>query len=109
MQNGSLTIGGILLNYGGGTGWSTNISGLLLECESNTEIAVHDCGTRIGSFMYYEGATNKFTIGRNMGYGAISSVAINGNIIGTGTALTNLNYNAITNNQIYQYMQQIQM
>ena len=54
MQNGSLTIGDTLLNYGGGDLWSTNTSGLLLECSSKTEIAVHDGGTRIASTMYYE-------------------------------------------------------
>ena len=32
-----------------------------------------------------------------MGWGAISNVEINGNIIGSGTAPTNLNYNSITN------------
>ena len=48
--------------------------------------------------MYYEGDnTNKITIGRDMGFGTISSVNINGYIVGSGTALTNLNYNSITN------------
>ncbi len=98
MQPGSLTIGDIFLNYSGGSNWSTNTSGLLLECLNNTEIAVHDSATRIASFMYYDGGgNNKITIGRNMGYGAIDSVAINGYIIGNGTALSNLNHNAITN------------
>ena len=32
-----------------------------------------------------------------MGQGAISSVVISGNSISSGTALTNLNYNAIPN------------
>ena len=98
MQNGSLIIGDTNLNYGGGDLWNTNTSGLLLECSSKTEIAVHDGGTRIASTMYYEGnLVNQITIGRDMEWGAISSVVINGNIIGNGTALTNLNYNAITN------------
>ena len=98
MQNGSLTIGDKLLNYGGGNNWNTNTSGLLLECLDNTEIAIHDHAHRLSSLMYYEGGgTNKITIGRYTGFGTISSVNINGNIIGTGTALTNLNYNAITN------------
>ena len=69
MQSGSLTIGDISLNYGGGDLWNTNTSGLLLECSSNTEIAVHDGGTRIASCMYYQGdATNQITIGRDMEY-----------------------------------------
>ena len=93
MQNGSLTIGDANLNYGGGDLWTTNTSGLLLECSSKTEIAVHDGGTRIASTMYYEGdMLNQITIGRDMGWGAISNVAINGslnasnyvNIVGSG-------------------------
>ncbi len=98
MQKGSLTTGDINSNYGGGTNWNTNTSGLLLECLNNTEIAIHDSGNRIASSMYYEGLnTNKITIGRDMGWGAISNVVINGNIIGSGTAFTNLNYNSVLN------------
>jgi hypothetical protein len=71
MANRSLTIGDHNANYGGGTsGWNTNTTGFLMECLDNTEIAVHDSGTRVASFMYYQGgSTNKFTIGRNMGWG----------------------------------------
>jgi hypothetical protein len=62
-----------------------NTSGILLECLDNTEIAIHDVSKRFASLMYYEGDnTNKITIGRDMGWGAISSVNINGNIVGTG-------------------------
>ncbi len=44
-------------------------------------MAVHDSGHRLASLMYYEGGgTNKITIGRDMGWGAIGNVAINGNI-----------------------------
>ena len=80
MQSGSLTIGGINASYGGGVSqWTTNTAGLLLECSVNTEIAVHDANTRVASLMYYEGdANNRITIGRNMGWSAISSVVING-------------------------------
>ncbi len=80
------------LNYGGGSNWTTNTSGTLLECLNNTEIAVHDAGKRVASLMYYEGDnTNKITIGRDMGWGAIGSVVINGNIMGLGnTKLNNI-------------------
>ena len=80
MQSGSLTIGGINASYGGGVSqWTTNTAGLLLECSVNTEIAVHNANTRVASLMYYEGdANNRITIGRNMGWSAISSVVING-------------------------------
>lgn len=97
MAPGSLTIGGLDRNYGGGNnGWNTNTAGLLLEALDNTEIAIHDSGVRLASFMYYEGAKNQFTIGRDMGFGAISAVNVQGalqatklNIFeATGTAAT---------------------
>lgn len=71
MAPGSLTLGNIHQNYGGGTLWNDgNTAGLLLECGANTEIAVHDAGTRVISLMYYEGDNvNQITIGRNMGWG----------------------------------------
>ncbi len=60
----------------------------MLECENNTEIAVHDAGQRIASLMYFEGGgTNKITIGRNMGWLAISNVDINGTITVNGDKL----------------------
>jgi hypothetical protein len=86
MARGSLTIGSVTSNFGGGTSWNANTAGLLLETASNTEIAVHDAGTRVASMVYYEGeATNRLTIGRDMGWGPISTVAVNGNL-GAGTA-----------------------
>ncbi len=98
MQSGSLTIGGTTSDYGLNTNaWTdSNVAGLLLECLNNTEIAVYDSGNRLVYLIAYQGnTTNSITIGRNMGEGAISSVVINGNIIGSGTALTNLYYNSI--------------
>lgn len=80
MAPGSLTIGGIDRNYGGGTHWNDNTAGLLLETLDNTEIAIHDSKTRLASFMYYESANNRFTIGRDMGWGAISAVNIQGSL-----------------------------
>ena len=83
MASGSLTIGGTNTSYGGnfytGAAWTgNNTAGLLLECQDNTEIVVHDSATRLASLMYYEGGSNKITIGRNMGWTAISSVVLNG-------------------------------
>ncbi len=65
---------------------SGNAAGLMMEC-NNTEIVVHDNGNRLASLMYYEGdTTNRITIGRNMGWNAISGVVMNGNVsIGTST------------------------
>jgi hypothetical protein len=80
MAPGSLTIGGVDRNYGGGTNWNSNTAGLLLETLENTEIAIHDMGNRLASFMYYEGANNRFTIGRDMGRGAISTVNVQGGL-----------------------------
>ena len=85
MQSGSLTIGATNANYGGnfytGAAWTgNNTAGLLLECQDNTEIAVHDSSTRVASLMYYEGGSNKITIGRNMGWGEISNLVLNGRV-----------------------------
>ena len=86
MVRGSLTIGSVTSSFGGGISWNANTAGLLLETAANTEIAVHDAGTRIASIVYYEGeGTNRLTIGRDMGWGPISTVAVNGNL-GAGTA-----------------------
>lgn len=88
MPSGSLTIGGINSSFGGGNSWNSNTAGLLLETLKNTEIAVHDYGTRVASLMYYEGeASNRITIGRDMGWGQIGSVVINGAIYATHSDL----------------------
>ena len=81
MAAGSLTVGSINANYGGGSNWNSSTAGLLLETSANTEIAVHDSKTRVASLMYYEGdAANRITIGRDMGWGAISRLTVNGGI-----------------------------
>tara|TARA_R110000782_G_scaffold114860_3_gene205000 strand:+ start:173 stop:1219 length:1047 start_codon:yes stop_codon:yes gene_type:complete len=70
MQAGSLNIGSVSLDYGGGNNWTTNTAGLMLECANNTEIAVHDSGQRVASLIYYQGgSTNRIHIGRDMGWG----------------------------------------
>jgi hypothetical protein len=68
MAAGSLTIGSITQNYGGGSNWTSNTAGLMFECQDSTEIAIHDSGARVVSFMYYVG--NQLSIGRNMGWGS---------------------------------------
>jgi hypothetical protein len=100
MASGSLTIGGSNVNYGGGNLWNTNTAGLLMECDNNTEIAVHDSALRVASFMYYEGGinNNKITIGRNMGWGAISSVVMNGNVTVNSSLFTTANITIGLNN-----------
>lgn len=67
MAAGSFTIGNDLATFGGGSGWNTSTAALLLETNTNTEIAVHHTATRVASLMYYEGAHNRITIGRDMG------------------------------------------
>jgi hypothetical protein len=74
----TLTIGNQDINYGGGQLWNTNTAGLMFECRDHTEIAVHDSGNSVHSFMWYY--QNAFTIGRNMGWGA-PNVNIAGNLI----------------------------
>jgi len=86
LQIGALNIGSTDKNYGGGNNWNSNTAGLLLECADNTEIAVHDQGTRVSSLMYFQGSSaNSITIGRDMGWGTISKIILNGNI-GIGTS-----------------------
>ncbi len=99
LNNGNSGIGDTLLNYGGGDLWNGwNASDSLLECSFNTEIAVHDSGTRLAYAIYYEGnANNQITIGQDMGWGAIKNIVICGNIVGNSSWITNLNYNTIPN------------
>jgi hypothetical protein len=77
MATGSLTLGDVNKNYGGGTGWTSNTAGLMLECADNTEIMVHDAGARVTSLMYYTGANNTITMGRDAGWGVADVVATN--------------------------------
>jgi hypothetical protein len=76
LNNGSLVIGDTASNYGGGDLWNGgNAAALMLECNANTEIAVHDNEHILASCMYYEGdLNNQITIGRDMGWGAIKKV-----------------------------------
>jgi hypothetical protein len=77
MATGSLTLGDTLKNYGGGTGWTSNTAGLMLECADTQEIAVHDAGARVTSLMYYNGIANTITMGRDMGWGVTDVIATN--------------------------------
>jgi hypothetical protein len=77
MSNGSLTVGDINKNFGGGAGWNANTAGLMMECADNTEIAIHDSGTRLASAMNYNGPSNTIEVGRDMGWGP-SSVSFGG-------------------------------
>jgi hypothetical protein len=67
MPKGSITIGDEKKNFGGGSGWTANTAGLMMECADTTEIAVHDAGTRVASEMFYDGPSNTISIGRAMG------------------------------------------
>jgi len=99
MATGSLTIGDTSKNFGGSAGWNANTAGLLMECQNNTEIAIHDADTRIASFMYYAGGgTNQFYIGRDMGWGAISQVNFYGNIQIANSLTNKLIFDDFTNN-----------
>ena len=101
MTGGSLAIGNINTNYGGGiSGWNTNTAGLLMECLDNTEFAVHDLNNSIHSFMRY--TNGNFTIGRNMGYGAANvtmpgSLSVTGNVGIDKTAVYKLDVNGDVN------------
>ena len=81
MASRTITLGDTNGNHGGGSGWSTNTAALMFECADNTEIAVHDRGERLASLMYFEGGpTNRINIGRDMGWGTIFQVKMNGNV-----------------------------
>ena len=98
MATGSLTIGDTSKSFGGSSGWNANVAGLLMECDNNTEIAIHDNATRIASFMYYAGGgTNQFYIGRDMGWGAISQVNFYGNIQIANSLTNKLIFDDFTN------------
>ena len=83
MANGSLPIGDTLLNYGGGTSQgNSSTARLLKECLDKNEIAFHDAGNRIASgIQYVGGTTNSLILGRDMGWGGISSTVLNGNVV----------------------------
>ena len=88
MASGSLTIGSVNANYGGGNLWNSSTAGLLLETISNTEIAVHDSGKRAASLIYYEGEdVNRITIGRDMGWGSISSLSVKAGLLDVSGSL----------------------
>jgi len=69
MAPGSLTLGSITSSYGGGSTWTTNTAGLLMETNANQEIAVHHGGNSVNSLIYYQGSNRRLFIGRNMGWG----------------------------------------
>jgi hypothetical protein len=78
MSAGSLCIGNTNQNYGNGFQWNANTEGLLMECDNFTEIAIHDAGNAVHSFMFYN--ASNFTIGRNMGWGT-PNVTITGVLV----------------------------
>jgi hypothetical protein len=105
MASGSLTIGGLNTNYGGGNLWTANTAGFMMECQDNTEIMIHDSGTRLASFMrYVGGGTNQFYIGRDAGWGTIAQTNFSGNV-SVGNSLffkTNVwNYSSDNKERIY--------
>jgi hypothetical protein len=100
LKSGSLTIGSIQESFGGGIAWSANTAGLLLETKADTEIAVYDSGDRLASLLYYQGELeNRLTIGRDMGWGPLSKIALMPSVgvgIGTANPLATLHVNGNT-------------
>lgn len=79
MQIGSIIAGDTLLDYGHSTSQTTtNLAGILLNCENKTEIAVHDRANKVHSLIAYD--NNTITIGRNMGWGEINNVELKNNL-----------------------------
>lgn len=70
MQGGSLELGDTGLNFYYSGGWAGSMgAGILANCADRFEWAIHDSATRIVSPMYYEGDSNRFYIGRDLGWG----------------------------------------
>jgi hypothetical protein len=70
-----------------------------MECLDNTEIAVHDASNRIVSLIYYQGGGyNNIYMGRDMGWGTIGNIILNGKV-GIGTTPTN-NYALAVNGDV---------
>lgn len=97
VKSGSLVIGDITQNYGfeGDWGTTTNAGGLVMECNNNTEIVVHDSGTKLQSLISYNGTgdTNGLIeIGKSaLGFNQIGSIKMYGNVgIGTIPSLSKL-------------------
>jgi hypothetical protein len=99
MARGSLTIGNISQNYGGGNQWNSSTAGLMMECSDATEIAVHDSGASIHSLMYYS-TNGNITIGRNMGYNP-ANVNIPGNLSVGGTNINSIIDQRIKNQHLF--------
>jgi Phage T4 tail fibre len=100
MAAGSLTIGDVKKDYGGGKDWNDNTAGLLMECSEKTEIAIHDAGTRVASAMYYDGPSNTISIGRDMGWRS-SNVNIPGNANVDGAVSVGGNIKSTGDLQVY--------
>ncbi|TAK96141.1 hypothetical protein EPO05_02505, partial [Patescibacteria group bacterium] len=111
MANGSLTVGSYNSSFGGGNSWNGNTAGLMLETDSNTEIMIHDVGTRLTSFMYYEGeSNNRITIGRDAGWGVLNELILNGNVgIGTDNPTSPLTINKTFTADQVAYAQEINL
>jgi len=94
MSAGSLCIGSYSASYGGGTGTS-NIAGFILETQNggNQEIAIHDYGATVKSFMYYSGAEQRIYLGRDMGNGwGACSIAVRSNLTSRVVSTASANY-----------------
>ena len=76
LSAGSLAIGNTNQNYGNCNLWNANTAGLLMECADVTEMAVHDAGNVVHSFMLYQ--NNTFFMGRNVGWGN-ATIYVRGN------------------------------
>lgn len=79
MPVGSLTVSDTTQNFGGGSGWNSRTAQFLLEFLNDTEIAGHDSGDRVVSFLQYKGGTNtngisRLIMGRDMGWGRIKQI-----------------------------------
>ena len=93
LQPGALNIGHTNRNYAwDGTSWAGSINvGILANTSETWEMAIHDSGDSVKSFVYFNGASD-FQIGRNIGWGTNRVVHPGGTASTIYTDWTNTGY-----------------
>ena len=88
LQSGAINLGNTGLNYAwSGSTWATDVRvGMLLNCSETYEIAVHDSGDSVDSFMKYNGT--EFEMGNDIGWGT-TTFTFASDVISQGTFTSN--------------------
>jgi len=93
LQPGALNIGHTNRNYAwDGTSWAGSINvGILANTSETWEMAIHDSGDSVKSFVYFNGGSD-FQIGRNIGWGTNRVIHPGGTASTIYTDWTNTGY-----------------